>query len=76
MRPPWPTQDEKTVARWNAKHPVGTPVKVRLDDGTVKETTTRSEAHVVCGRTALIFIEGISGSCLLCRVTPAEAPGK
>lgn len=61
---------QSIVDRWNVHRPVGTPVDVMLDDGTVKRTTTRSEAWVMGGHTAVVSVEGISGGYMLSRVRP------
>lgn len=50
------------------KHPVGTPVTVRKDDGMIMATTTRCDPWVMCG-TAVIMVEGICGAYALDRVT-------
>lgn len=49
-RPPTPKQQQKLVDRWNAHCPVGTPVTVRRDTGTV-ETVTTSPAQMLSGHT-------------------------
>jgi hypothetical protein len=63
---------QKTVDAWNAKYPVGTKVVVTLDSGERKETVTRSEAEVLSGHSAVIWIEGIRGCYLLDRVRAIE----
>jgi len=57
-------KQQKLVDDWNAKHPIGTPVtryKLMnpLEDG--KDTFTRSGAWVLCGHTAVLMVEGVSG---------------
>ena len=59
--------------KFNAAHPVGTAVSVQLDGGEVRETVTTSEAQVMGGHTAVIWLDGISGCYDLERVTPAAA---
>lgn len=61
---------QKKVDDWNAKYPAGTPVKVKLDNGSIKETTTRSEADLLGGHTPVVWLEGIRGCYLLDRCTP------
>lgn len=61
---------EKWVNDWNSKYPVGKPVEVTLDDGSIKETKTASEAWVMGGHTGVIKLEGISGGYALSRVRP------
>lgn len=70
-KPPSPKQLEAACARWNAAHPVGTKVIVRRDGGQEEETATRSEALVLSGHSAVIWLDGISGCYLLDRVRPA-----
>lgn len=60
----------KKCAAWNAKHPVGTKVTVRLDGGESRETVTRSPAEVLSGHSAVIWLDGIRGCYLLERVSP------
>lgn len=60
---------EKMVREWNEKHGVGQGVIVQRDDGTATRTTTRSEAQVLGGHTAVIWLEGIAGCFALDRVT-------
>jgi hypothetical protein len=57
--------------KFNAAHPVGTAVKVQLDGGELRETVTTSEAQVLSGHSAVIWLKGISGCYLLERVTPS-----
>jgi hypothetical protein len=66
--------DRRECAAWNAKHPVGTKVTVRLDSGETRETVTRSAAEVLSGHSAVIWLDGITGCYLLDRVTPLS-PG-
>ncbi len=58
----------KSVQQWNENHPVGTAVEVTLDDGSIKETKTASEAWLMGGHSAVIKLEGISGGYSLDRV--------
>ena len=37
---------QKDCDAWNAKHPVGTAVKVRRDNGELQDTKTRSPAEM------------------------------
>ncbi len=61
------------VENWNLKFSVGTPVTVRLDSGEIKTTTTRSEAQVLSGHSAVIWLTGISGCYLLDRVSAIQS---
>jgi hypothetical protein len=63
---------EQQVADWNARYPVGTPVIVHKDDGTFTESVTRSQAEVLSGHTAVIWIKNLSGCYLLSRVKAKE----
>lgn len=60
---------ERAVKEWNQQVPVGAPVDVRRDDGTVLVTRTRSPAWLISDH-ASVSVEGISGGYLLERVTP------
>lgn len=67
------------VEVWNARYPVGTPVDVTQDDGSVVVSKTRSEAWVLGhsstsrGHTAVVMYEGRSGGYLLSRVKPSSS---
>lgn len=54
--------------RWNGQNVKGVPVYYRKDDGRDVPTATRSEAYVLSGHTAVIFVDGISGCVALERV--------
>lgn len=56
--------------RFNDRYPIGQRVSVRRDGGDGIVTVTRSEAQVLSGHSAVIWVEGISGCYLLDRVTP------
>jgi hypothetical protein len=64
---------QRAVDVWNAKHPIGTKVRVRKDNGDVLSTTTRTKAEVLSGHTAVIWVSDIRGCYLLDRVTPDSA---
>jgi hypothetical protein len=57
---------------FNAANEVGAAVTVQLDGGEVRETITTSEAQVLSGHSAVIWLKGISGCYLLERVTPVK----
>lgn len=59
--------------KFNAAHQVGASVSVKLDSGEVRETVTNSEAQVMGGHTAVIWLDGISGCYDLDRVTSLKA---
>jgi hypothetical protein len=63
---------QRDCDQFNAACPVGSVVNVRKDDGSTLETTTRSAAEVLSGRTPVVWLDGISGCYALDRVSPAE----
>jgi hypothetical protein len=64
---------QRICERWNAAHPVGTPVTLENDSGTLVDTKTRSEACVCESGYPVCFFEGISGYYLLARATAKPA---
>jgi len=58
-----PTSPQNQAAAWNLANPVGTRVRYFpvIDAVRYVETTTRSEAFVLSGHTAVVFVEGVSG---------------
>ena len=58
--------------KFNAATAVGAAVSVLLDGGEVRETVTTTEAQVLSGHSAVIWLQGVSGCYLLERVTPAK----
>lgn len=71
-RPPTPAQEQKKCDDWNSQRQAGASVDVRLDDGSIKKTKTRSDAWLMGGHTAVIMLEGIAGGYMLERVTPSK----
>lgn len=63
---------QNAVDRWNANHPIGTVVDLTKDSGEVVRTKTRSEAEVLSGHTAVIWLEGVRGCYCLDRVKAAQ----
>lgn len=57
---------------FNDQCPIGGAVVVRKDDGQYVATKTRSQAQVLSGHTAVVWLDGISGCYLLDRVTPVD----
>lgn len=53
---------------WNAEHVIGTHVVLTRDDNVQLRTRTRSEAQVLSGHSAVIWLDGVSGCYLLNRV--------
>lgn len=72
-------RQQRAVEDWNQKHPnAGVPVTVRLDSGAELETKTTSQASLLGGHSAVIWLEGVKGCYALERVSersvePAEA---
>ena len=62
-------QQLRSIHNWNTKHPVGTKVKVTLDDGKVIDTTTTDVAWLLGGHSAVIKLAAISGAYSLARVS-------
>jgi hypothetical protein len=54
---------------FNAATPIGSEVLVKRDNGENVLTRTSTEAQVLSGHTAVIWLEGISGCYLLDRVS-------
>jgi hypothetical protein len=68
-------QNEKATrqaAEWNEKHAIGTPVIYRGDSRGEFHANTRSEASVLGGHTAVIWLEGKSGCVSLDFITVNE----
>lgn len=61
-----------TADDWNRDHRPGIGVIVKLDDGKLKYTKTRSEAWTLGHGQPVVMLEGISGGYDLARVTPME----
>lgn len=58
---------------FNAKCPVGGKVSVRMDfQDEPRITTTISEAQILSGHSAVVWMDGISGCYLLSHVTPLQ----
>lgn len=58
------------VDNWNRQYPIGTAVIVTKDNGAQVHTKTRSEASVMSGHSAVIWLKGISGCYALERCEP------
>jgi hypothetical protein len=61
-----------TSAIWNQFYGPGTSVVVKLDDGKLWHTKTRSVAWDLGGGQPVVMLEGKSGGYDLDRVTPLE----
>lgn len=64
------------VDQWNSLFPVGTLVWYRTDAGRELPGKTRSEAELLGGHTAVIWLEGKSGCVALGRVVLRTEPTK
>ncbi len=72
MRKPNTKKMQAECGAFNAKNPIGSDVFVKLDG--VDEpfrTRTRSDAQILSGHTAVIWLENVSGCYLLDRVRAA-----
>ena len=55
---------------WNLANPVGTLVSLRRNIGDPTITRTRSEAQILSGHSAVVWLEGVRGYYDLDWVTP------
>jgi hypothetical protein len=69
-RPPSPEVLQRQCDAFNARYAIGQTVSLRKDGGEGIITKTRSEAQVLSGHSAVIWLEDVSGCYLLERVTP------
>jgi hypothetical protein len=56
--------EQRLVDDWNAKYPVGTPVTYYYAKDPLIEprhSRTRSEAQLLAGHTAVVWLEGVAG---------------
>ncbi|MBP3955461.1 hypothetical protein J8F10_09220 [Gemmata sp. G18] len=61
---------DKAVEAFNRQFPVGSEVMLKKDFEPIPvRTKTRSEAFVLSGHSAVVFLEGISGCYLLTHVS-------
>jgi len=72
-RAPSAKQLQAQCDKFNSTVAVGGAVVVELDGGERRETITTSEAQVLSGHTAVVWLKGVSGCYDLDRVKPAEA---
>lgn len=66
---------QRQVDRWNASQPIGSPVTLRMDGGKIIETKTTTEAQLLGGHTAVVWLEGVRGCYGLDAVSPLNLPG-
>lgn len=67
---PNPRDEQNKCDVWNFKNRVGVPVRVRLDSGQHLDTATESEAMLLSGHTAVIWLRDVPGAYALDRVRP------
>lgn len=63
-----PRSPRQQCEAWNFEHPIGSSVVVTKDNGEQFETTVRYPAQCLNGM-PVAWVHGISGSCLLSRIT-------
>lgn len=59
---------QKQCDAWNAANPVGCTVILSKDNGTEFATRTRSQAQILSGHSAVIWLDNVTGCYLLNRV--------
>ncbi len=57
-----------TATEWNEKYPVGQPVSLTEDDGSLTHTQTKSEAWELGHGEPVVRVDGKSGGYLLSRI--------
>jgi hypothetical protein len=70
---PNPKQLQAACDRFNSEIKVGQDVIVELDGGAEKATRTTSEAQVLSGHTAVVWLDGVSGCYIIERVRATTA---
>lgn len=65
-------QLQKQCDDWNAANAVGCDVILRKDSGEDFQTKTRSEAEILSGHSAVIWLDNVRGCYQLDRVKPVE----
>lgn len=63
--------EQKKCDDFNAKYKTGTKGWLHMDSGEKKATHTTSEALVLSGHSAVVWVNGVSGCYLLDRFEPA-----
>ena len=77
MKKPNLKKMQKECDVFNAACPIGGAVTVKLDGvDEPLETVTRSEAQILSGHSAVIWLAGVSGCYLLDRVTIRQQEAK
>jgi hypothetical protein len=65
---PNPREEQHRCDVWNRTNKIGSPVPVALDLGRTLDTATRSEAVLLGGHTAVVWLEDVSGAYALDKV--------
>lgn len=64
---------EKAAEAFNRRFPVGSDVMLKKDFEDISvRTKTHSEAFVMCGHSAVVFLEGVSGCYLITHVSEVK----
>ncbi len=66
-------REQGIVEAWNAAHPVGVAVRVRMDDDSTKDTKTIAPAELLGGHTAVAWLEGFESCYRLSRCRALRA---
>lgn len=66
-----PPSPQQQCDAFNAKYKVGVKGYLHLDSGEKKPTHTTSQAQVLSGHSAVVWVKGVSGCYLLSRFEPA-----
>jgi len=66
-------EQKNSIEVWNRHVSVGQYVHVRRDSGEVEQRKTTSEAQLLGGHTAVVWLDGIAGAYALDRCTPIYA---
>ena len=74
MKPRTASQLKHQIDDWNSQYPVGTAVRFHpvIGGPAYRERKTRTEAYVLSGHTACIFLEGESGCVALDACEPID----
>ena len=65
-------KEEEKVEKWNRTHPISVLVDLKLDNGKVKRTRTRTHATLLSGHSAVIWLHDVTGCYSLDRVTVVD----
>jgi hypothetical protein len=80
MRPPSLAKLQKQCDDWNARYPIGTQVQYHfvIDGPEYRLRTTRTEARILSGHTAVVWLDGESGCVCLeaCKAIHVGIPGR